>query len=232
MQAGPQPATNVYHFYSSFRLNMSIKLIVGLGNPGKTYEKTRHNAGFRLVERLAAGCRLTLRKEPRFQGLAARYDTASGQAWLLLPQTWMNESGTAVGALAHFCKIATSEILVAHDELDLPPGGVKIKRGGGHAGHNGLRDIIEKLGSTDFWRLRIGIGHPRDLVASEQEVADFVLHPPPREEHALIDAAIERALEVFGLILADNMAAAMHKLHTKPKPQVPGIASGTNRGTK
>ena len=137
---------------------MSIKLIVGLGNPGKKYESTRHNAGFWLVERLAAQHRLTLRKEPKFNALVARLTTASGQAWLLLPQTWMNESGSAVGALAQFHKIAASEILVAHDELDLPPGGVKIKQGGGHAGHNGLRDIIEKLGSPDFWRLRIGIG--------------------------------------------------------------------------
>ena len=197
---------------------MPIKLIVGLGNPGKKYDSTRHNAGFWLVERLAAQRRLTLRKEPKFHGLAAKLDTASGQAWLLLPQTWMNESGTAVGALAQFHKIAADEILVAHDELDLPPGGVKIKQGGGHAGHNGLRDIIERLGSPDFWRLRIGIGHPRDVAASEQEVVDFVLHAPGREDRALIDAVIDRGVAVFDLILADRMAAAMHKLHTKPKP--------------
>jgi len=204
---------------------MSIKLIVGLGNPGRKYERTRHNAGFWLIERLVAECRLTLRNEPRFHGLAARFDTKSGQAWLLLPQTWMNESGTAVGALVHFRKIAPDEILVVHDELDLPPGGVKIKQGGGHAGHNGLRDIIEKLGTPDFWRLRIGIGHPRDVAASEQEVVDFVLHPPRKEERELIDAAIDRSLAVFELILADDMAAAMHKLHTKPKPQTPGVAT-------
>lgn len=200
---------------------MSIKLIVGLGNPGKQYESTRHNAGFWLVERLAAQRRLTLRKEPKFHALLAKFDTASGHAWLLLPQTWMNESGRAVGALAQFHKIAAGEILVAHDELDLPPGGVKIKQGGGHAGHNGLRDIIDKLGTADFWRLRIGIGHPRNLAASEQEVVDFVLHPPRKEEQALIDAVIERSVAVFDLILADNMAAAMHTLHTKPKPQTP-----------
>jgi PTH1 family peptidyl-tRNA hydrolase len=200
---------------------MSIKLIVGLGNPGKKYEGTRHNAGFWLVERLAAKHRLTLRKEPKFHALAAKLDTASGPAWLLLPQTWMNESGSAVGAMVQFHKIAADEILVAHDELDLPPGGVKIKQGGGHAGHNGLRDIIEKLGAPDFWRLRIGIGHPRDLAASEQEVADFVLHPPRREEQALMDAVIDRGVGVFDLILAGNMAAAMHTLHTKPKPQPP-----------
>jgi PTH1 family peptidyl-tRNA hydrolase len=196
---------------------MPIKLIVGLGNPGKKYESTRHNAGFWLVERLAAQHRLALRKEPKFRALAAKLDTASGHAWLLLPQTWMNESGTAVGALAQFHKIAADEILVAHDELDLPPGGVKIKQGGGHAGHNGLRDIIEKLGTPDFWRLRIGIGHPRDIAASEQEVVDFVLHPPRKEERELIDGVMERSAAVFDLILADKMAAAMHKLHTKPK---------------
>ena len=197
---------------------MSIKLIVGLGNPGKKYESTRHNAGFWLIERLAAGRRLTLRKEPKFHGLAARLDATAVQAWLLLPHTWMNESGTAVTALAQFHKIAADEILVVHDELDLPPGGAKIKQGGGHAGHNGLRDIIEKLGTPDFWRLRIGIGHPRDVAASEQEVVDFVLHPPRKEEQALIDEVIDRGVGVFDLILADNMAAAMHRLHTKPKP--------------
>jgi len=197
---------------------MSIKLIVGLGNPGKKYEGTRHNAGFWLVEQLAAAHRLALRMEPKFHGLAARLDTASVQAWLLLPQTWMNESGTAVGALAQFRKIAPEEILVVHDELDLPPGGAKIKQGGGHAGHNGLRDIIEKLGTPNFWRLRIGIGHPRDIATSEQEVVDYVLHRPSKEERELIDAVIARGVAVFDLILADDMAAAMHRLHTKPKP--------------
>jgi peptidyl-tRNA hydrolase, PTH1 family len=204
---------------------MPIKLIVGLGNPGKKYENTRHNAGFWLVERLAAQHRLTLRKEPKFHALLGKLDTGAGQAWLLLPQTWMNESGSAVCAIAQFHKIATEEILVVHDELDLPPGGVKIKQGGGHAGHNGLRDIIEKLGAPDFWRLRIGIGHPRDIAATEQEVADFVLHPPRKEELALIEAVIDRAAGVFDLILADNMAAAMHKLHTKPKPKTPETPS-------
>jgi len=200
---------------------MPIKLIVGLGNPGKKYESTRHNAGAWLLERLAAQHRLTLRKEAKFHGLLARLDAASGHVWLLQPQTWMNESGAAVGALAQFHRIAADEILVVHDELDLPPGGVKLKQGGGHAGHNGLRDIIENLGAADFWRLRIGIGHPRDVAASEQEVADFVLHAPPKDERALIDAVIDRGVAVFDLIIADKMAAAMHKLHTKPKPQPP-----------
>jgi PTH1 family peptidyl-tRNA hydrolase len=204
---------------------MPIKLIVGLGNPGKRYESTRHNAGFWLVERLAAQHRVNLRKETKFRASVGRLETASGYAWLLLPQTWMNESGAAVGALAQFHKIAADEILVVHDELDLPPGGVKIKQGGGHAGHNGLRDIMARLGTPNFWRMRIGIGHPRDVAATEQEVADFVLHAPRRDELALIDAVIDRGLEVFDLILADNMAAAMHKLHTKPKPQTPETAN-------
>ena len=204
---------------------MPIKLIIGLGNPGKKYANTRHNAGFWLVEELAAVHRLTLRDESKFRALTAKLDTEAGRAWLLLPQTWMNESGSAVLALALFHKIMPDEILVVHDELDLPPGGVKIKRGGGHAGHNGLRDIIAKLGTPDFWRLRIGIGHPREIAASEQEVADFVLHSPSRNEKALIEAAIERALGVFELILANNLAGAMHKLHTKPKPQIPDVAA-------
>jgi len=214
---------HIHRVCRGFSRKVSIKLIVGLGNPGKKYESTRHNAGFWLVERLAAERRLTLRKEPKFHALQARLDAATGPTWLLLPQTWMNESGSAVGALAQFHKIAADEILVVHDELDLPPGGVKIKQGGGHAGHNGLRDIMAKLGTPDFWRFRIGIGHPRDLAASEQEVVDFVLHPPRKDEQALIDAVIDRGVAVFDLILADNMAAAMHKLHTKPRPQVPGI---------
>ena len=200
---------------------MSIRLIVGLGNPGKKYENTRHNAGFWLLERLAHQHRLELRKEAKFHGLVARLEAASGTSWLLAPQTWMNESGSAVGALAQFHRIAADEILVVHDELDLAPGVAKVKQGGGHAGHNGLRDIIAKLGSQDFWRLRIGIGHPRDLAASEQEVVDFVLHAPRKDERASIDAAIERSLQALESILADNMAAAMHKLHTKPKPQAP-----------
>jgi peptidyl-tRNA hydrolase, PTH1 family len=202
---------------------MPIRLIVGLGNPGKRYENTRHNAGFWLVGGLAAQHRLTLRKEPKFHALAAKLDTASGPVWLLLPQTWMNESGLAVGAMAQFHRITAGEILVVHDELDLPPGGAKIKQDGGHAGHNGLRDIIAALGTPEFWRLRIGIGHPRDIAASEQDVVDFVLHAPRKDEQALIDAAIERGIAAFDPILADNMAAAMHKLHTKPKPRAPDI---------
>jgi peptidyl-tRNA hydrolase, PTH1 family len=202
---------------------MSIKLIVGLGNPGKKYAETRHNAGAWLIERLAAQHRLTPRKDAKFHGFAAKLPAAAGDVWLLQPQTYMNLSGTAVGALAQFYKIAADEILVAHDELDLPPGGVKIKQGGGHAGHNGLKDIAANLGTPNFWRLRIGIGHPRELAANEQEVADYVLHPPRREEQALIDDAIERSLAVFDAILEGKMEVAMHRLHTKPKPQKPDM---------
>ncbi len=203
---------------------MSIKLIVGLGNPGKKYESTRHNAGFWLLERLAGERRASFRKEAKFHALAAKLDAPAGHAWLLMPQTWMNESGLAVAAMAQFHKLAPAEILVVHDELDLPPGGAKIKQGGGHAGHNGLRDIMEQLGAADFWRLRIGIGHPRDHELSEQEVVDYVLHAPRKEEQALIDAVIDRSVGLFDLILADNMAGAMHKLHTKPKPAAPSPA--------
>ena len=192
-----------------------MKLVVGLGNPGKKYERTRHNAGFWWVERLAHGAKATLRSEGKFQGRVARLADAA-ETWLLLPATYMNESGRAVAALASFYKIEPQEILVVHDELDLPPGTVRLKRGGGTSGHNGLNDIAEHLGSNDFWRLRIGIGHPRDMAASEQEVVDYVLHPPRAEEYPLIEDAIARSLEVWPLLAAGDGQAAMLRLHTKP----------------
>jgi peptidyl-tRNA hydrolase, PTH1 family len=193
-----------------------MKLVVGLGNPGKKYERTRHNAGFWWVERLAHGAKATLRSEGKFQGRVARLADAA-ETWLLLPATYMNESGRAVAALASFYKIEPQEILVVHDELDLPPGTVRLKRGGGTSGHNGLNDIAEHLGSNDFWRLRIGIGHPRDMAASEQEVVDYVLHPPRAEEHPLIEDAIARSLEVWPLLAAGDGQAAMLRLHTRPE---------------
>lgn len=191
---------------------MSIKLIVGLGNPGKAYADTRHNTGFWLVERLAAAHRAAFRKEARFQGLTAKLATPGGETWLLLPQTFMNESGRSVGALARFYKILPEEILVVHDELDFEPGVAKLKRGGGVSGHNGLKDILGHLGRPDFWRLRIGIGHPGD----RDVVADYVLHPPRREEQPLIEEAIARGLDACPLILDGKLQAAMLKLHTKP----------------
>ncbi len=189
-----------------------MKLIVGLGNPGDRYQPTRHNAGFWLVERFAAESRTSLRKDAKFQALVGRHE-ASG-AWLLLPQNFMNASGRPVQMLASFFKIAPADILVVHDELDFPPGAVKVKQGGGVAGHNGLKDISARLASHDYWRLRIGIGHPGDRNA----VTEYVLHRPALEERADIDAAIGRALEVFPLVLSGDMQGAMLKLHSAPEP--------------
>ncbi len=189
-----------------------MKLIVGLGNPGDKHQPTRHNAGFWLVERFAAETHTVLRKDAKFQALVGRHE-ASG-TWLLLPQNFMNASGRPVQMLASFFKIAPAEILVAHDELDFPPGTVRIKQGGSAAGHNGLKDISARLGSHDYWRLRIGIGHPGDRHA----VTEYVLHKPAQEERTDIDAAIGRALEVFPLMLAGDVQGAMLKLHTAPEP--------------
>jgi PTH1 family peptidyl-tRNA hydrolase len=189
-----------------------IRLVVGLGNPGKEYERTRHNAGFWLVERFAAANAVALRKDPKFQALVGRHE-ASG-AWLLEPQSFMNASGRAVQMLAGFFKIKPEEILVVHDELDFPPGVAKMKQGGGIAGHNGLKDISQRLGSHDYWRLRIGVGKP----PVGEEGADYVLHRPPAEERSAIDWVIEKALEVLPLCLSGDMQTAMLKLHTEEKP--------------
>ncbi len=193
-----------------------MRLVVGLGNPGKKYERTRHNAGFWWVEQLARTLRATLRDEGKFHGRVAKVGGA-GETWLLLPDTFMNNSGRAVGALATFYKIVPGEILVVHDELDLPPGAAKLKLGGGSSGHNGLKDIAECLGSRDFWRLRLGVGHPRETAASEQEVADYVLHPPRSEEQSAIDDAIAKSLDIWTLLSEGKTEAAMLKLHTKEK---------------
>ena len=189
-----------------------MKLIVGLGNPGRKYEATRHNAGFWWVDEVARASNASFRAESRFSGEVAK--GVGSDIWLLKPQTFMNQSGRAVGALANFYRIAPSDILVAHDELDLPPGTVKLKFGGGLSG-NGLKDVAAVLGTKDFWRLRIGIGHPRDLAASEQEVVDYVLHPPRAEEGTAIRDAIDKAMDVWPLIAAHEMEKAMLRLHTK-----------------
>jgi PTH1 family peptidyl-tRNA hydrolase len=189
-----------------------LKLIVGLGNPGDRYQPTRHNAGFWLVERFAAETHTVLRKDAKFQALVGRHE-ASG-TWLVLPQNFMNASGRPVQMLASFFKIAPAEILVAHDELDFPPGVVRMKQGGGVAGHNGLKDVSARLGTHEYWRLRIGIGHPGDRHA----VTEYVLHKPAQEERGEIDAAIGRALEVLPLVLAGDLQGAMLKLHTAPEP--------------
>jgi len=192
-----------------------MRLVVGLGNPGRKYERTRHNAGFWWVEKLAGGSRAAFRSEAKFHGRVAKLG-GPADTWLLMPDTYMNLSGRAIAALASFYKIAPQEILVVHDELDLPPGTVKLKLGGGTSGHNGLKDIAENLGSNEFWRMRIGIGHPRDTAANEQEVVDYVLHPPRAEEQPLIDDAIARSLEVWPLLAEGRHEAAMLRLHTKP----------------
>ncbi|MCW5575772.1 MAG: aminoacyl-tRNA hydrolase [Burkholderiales bacterium] len=198
-----------------------MKLVVGLGNPGKKYEATRHNAGCWWVDGLARAAGATLRHEACFHGEVARIGAPAGDVWLLKPATYMNESGRAVGALADFYKIAAADILIAHDELDLPPGSVKLKFGGSASG-NGVRSVIARLGTPDFWRLRIGIGHPRELAANEQEVVDYVLHAPRAEERRAIDESIARADDAWPLMAAGDMQAAMHRLHTKPAKAAPG----------
>jgi PTH1 family peptidyl-tRNA hydrolase len=189
---------------------MSIRLIVGLGNPGAEYEQTRHNAGFWLVDALA-GHRLS--REARFHGLAAKTTISGNEVWLLEPQTYMNRSGQSVGALARFYKIAPEEVLVIHDELDLPPGAAKLKKGGSSGGHNGLKDITAALGTQDYWRLRIGIGHPRTM-GLQQPVADFVLHRPRKEEQALIDEAIAKSEQIIPMLCEGKFEAATMQLHT------------------
>jgi PTH1 family peptidyl-tRNA hydrolase len=191
---------------------MGIRLIVGLGNPGKEYERTRHNAGFWLLERFAAQERVALRKDTRYQALVGRHE-GSG-AWLVMPQSFMNASGRAVQMLAGFFKIPAADILVVHDELDFAPGAARIKQGGGIAGHNGLKDISQRLGTHDYWRLRIGIGHPGD----KDVVADYVLHKPSVEDREAIGGAIGRAVEILPLCLAGDMQGAMQKLHSADKP--------------
>jgi peptidyl-tRNA hydrolase, PTH1 family len=186
-----------------------IKLVVGLGNPEAQYATTRHNAGFWFVERYAETNRVALRSERAFHGIVGK----DGARWLLMPQTFMNRSGLSVGAVARFYKILPDEILVAHDELDLPPGAAKLKLGGGIAGHNGLRDIAAVLGTPQFWRLRIGIGHPRVLGLSQQP-GDFVLHAPLRDEQKLIDEALERGMDVLPQMFDGATEAAMMALHT------------------
>ena len=189
-----------------------IRLLVGLGNPGPEYEATRHNAGFWFINEVARKLGVALVPERNHFGLVARVNRPDGPLWLLQPMTFMNVSGKAVASLARFFKIAPGEILVAHDELDLMPGQAKIKLGGSHAGHNGLKDIHAQLGSADYWRLRLGIGHP----GVKAEVINYVLRKPPLAEHEAIEKISERAVEALDLILAGDMERAMMKVHAKP----------------
>lgn len=188
----------------------AIRLIAGLGNPGREYESTRHNVGFRWVDELVRLQNLSFKNETKFHGLAARGQLHGHEVLLLKPQTFMNASGRSVGAMAQFYKIEPAEILVVHDDLDLQPGAARLKLGGGHGGHNGLKDIIARLGTRDFWRLRLGIGHPGERA----EVVNFVLNDPRKEEQALIEQAVQRALEITDLIIAGKQEAAMLKLHS------------------
>jgi PTH1 family peptidyl-tRNA hydrolase len=205
---------------------LPLRLIVGLGNPGRAYSATRHNAGAWFVDRLAATLALELRFEARFRSLVARGRAPDGGDFrLALPQTYMNESGFAVAALARFYRVSPAEILVAHDELDLKPGSVKLKLGGGSAGHNGLKDVVAQLGGGEFWRLRLGIGHPRDAELSEQEVVDYVLRSPRSEDRALIGDAIERALAVWPQLASGDTERAMLALHTRPASALPSAPS-------
>ncbi len=196
-----------------------IKLFVGLGNPGPEYEATRHNAGFWWIDALARELKLTLVPERAYHGLMARTSIAGHSVWLLQPQTFMNLSGKSVAALARFFKIQPEEILVVHDELDLSPGQAKLKRGGSHAGHNGLRDIHAQLGSRDYWRLRIGIGHP----GVKGEVIHWVLKKPAPDQRQLIEDSIAHSLKAYPTMLAGDMDKATLLVHTTkpPRPQPP-----------
>lgn len=195
-----------------------IRLFVGLGNPGPEYEDTRHNAGFWWVDTLARQWNAALQMDRGYHGFVARVNHPQGPVWLLQPQTYMNLSGKSVAALARFFKIAPQEILVIHDELDLLPGQMKMKQGGGAAGHNGLKDIQAQLGSPDFWRLRLGIGHPGDRA----EVAAYVLRKPPSSERELIESCIDRSLPAAKPMLDGDMAAASLLVHAKPaRPKPP-----------
>ncbi len=204
-----------------------IRLIVGLGNPGPEYEATRHNAGFWFVDAVAAKLSSRLAPERSSFGLAARVNVEGRPLWLLEPTTFMNLSGKSVAALARFFKIEPAEILVAHDELDLLPGQVRMKQGGSSAGHNGLKDIQAQLGSADFWRLRLGIGHP----GVKAEVIDYVLRRPPAAERVEIEKSIEQACEGLDLLIAGAMERATMKINARPpKPKPPRVEKAAAAG--
>lgn len=188
-----------------------VRLVVGLGNPGPDYAQTRHNAGFWLVDELARQHGGNFRPESRFHGETCRITLNGQELWLLKPMTFMNRSGQAVAALARFHKIALPEILIVHDDLDLPPGVVRLKRSGGHGGHNGLRDLIAHLGGNDFPRLRLGIGHP----GPSGEVLDHVLRRAPQAERALLEQAIADALRELPPLIAGQWNPAMQALHSR-----------------
>lgn len=186
-----------------------IQLIVGLGNPGAEYEHTRHNAGAWFVEELVRKAHATLRREAKFQCSHCLVNIDHHDCHLLIPSTYMNNSGLTVKAAAHFYKIAPQAILIAHDEIDLPAGEIRLKFEGGHGGHNGLRDIIQQLGTNQFYRLRIGVGRP-----TSKEVVDYVLDRPSKSDRKQIDTGLEKAHDVLPLVLKGEFQKAMHKLHS------------------
>ncbi|HYF44060.1 MAG TPA: aminoacyl-tRNA hydrolase, partial [Ramlibacter sp.] len=192
----------------------AIRLFVGLGNPGTEYEATRHNAGFWWVDALARELKVSLSADKAYHGLVARTSVNGQTVWLLEPQTFMNLSGKSVGALARFFKIQPEEILVVHDELDVVPGQAKLKFGGSHAGHNGLRDIHAQLGTGDYWRLRIGIGHP----GVKSEVVNWVLKKPAPEQRTAIEECVGRTLKAVPAMLAGEMDKATLIVHTHKPP--------------
>ena len=204
-----------------------IRLIAGLGNPGAEYAATRHNAGFWFVDEVADRLKVQLSPERSYFGMAARASVAGRTLWLLEPTTFMNLSGKSVAALARFFKIEPGEILVAHDELDLLPGQVKLKLGGSHAGHNGLKDIHAQLGTADYWRLRIGIGHP----GVKAEVINYVLKKPMLEHRVEIQKSIEQALSGLDLLLDGEMDKATMKINARPpRPKPPKPAKTEAEG--
>lgn len=191
---------------------MSVHLIVGLGNPGPEYDHTRHNAGADFVEQFARASHVTLQPETKFHGRVARVQAGGIDVRLIIPLTYMNESGRAVAALANFYKILPDNILVVHDELDLPPGTARLKKGGGAGGHNGLKDIIRSLGNQQqFCRLRVGIGHP----GSAKLVSGYVLKKAPSNEQNLIEDSMAESLAAMPTVLAGDWEKAMHQLHTQ-----------------
>ncbi|MEN9467934.1 MAG: hypothetical protein RL081_1935 [Pseudomonadota bacterium] len=209
-----------------------IKLFVGLGNPGPEYEATRHNAGFWWIDALARQLKVSLAMDRSYYGLVARTVINGQTVWLLEPQTFMNLSGKSVAALARFFKIAPQEMLVVHDELDIAPGEAKLKLGGSHAGHNGLRDIHAQMGTDDYWRLRIGVGHP----GVKSEVVNWVLKKPMLDHRIAIDQCIDRTLKALPHLMAGDMDKATMLIHTSkpprpkpPKPEKPALPAEPER---
>jgi peptidyl-tRNA hydrolase, PTH1 family len=210
-----------------------IRLFVGLGNPGPEYEQTRHNAGFWWLDAAAHELKVSLMPDKTYHGQVARASVNGQSVWLLAPQTFMNLSGKSVASLANFFKIPPQEILVIHDDLDIAPGEAKLKLGGSHAGHNGLRDIHAQLGTDQYWRLRLGIGHP----GNKAEVLNWVLKKPSTDHRIAIDQAIDRTLKALPDFLSGNLEQATRLVHTskpprpnKPKPQADAASGPTATG--